>query len=147
MFVLDGKPLIIDQPFTHNELQYPASWLRTSSPEEKEALGIIEVPDKPRPDDRFYWVDADNNGTPKDLDDLKTVWTSQVRVTAGTMLAPTDWYIVRQYETKDKAPADVIAYRSAVRDYSDQLVDQIANVTVVDDLISLVSTMAWPIRS
>lgn len=144
MFILDGKVLQVDLPFTHGDLQYPATWLRTSTPEEKAAIGIIEIAEKIRPDDRFYWVDADNNGVPKDLNDLMTVWTSQVRVTAGTLLAPTDWYIVRQFETNDAPPAAVSEYRAAVRDYSNQLVAGIANVAVVEDLISLVTSLAWP---
>lgn len=125
-------------------MQYPASWLRTSTPEEKAAIGIVEVPEKPRPDDRFYWVDGDHNATPKDLDQLKAQWTAQVRSTAGSLLAPTDWYIVRQYETKDKPPADVLKLRSDIRDYSDVVVANIANVTVVEELISTVTTLVWP---
>ena len=144
MFILDGKVLQIDLPFTHGELQYPATWLRTSTPEEKAAIGIIEIAEKIRPDDRFYWVDADNNGMPKDIDQLKSQWTDQVRAAAGTMLAPTDWYIVRQYETKDKPPAAVLALRSNIRAYSDEVVANIANVTVVEDLISTVTSLSWP---
>jgi len=144
MFILDGKVLQIDLPFTHGELQYPATWLRTSSPEEKQALGIIEIAEKTRPDDRFYWVDADNNGTAKDVDQLKTQWTQQIDQTAYSMLQPTDWYVVRKMEANVAVPDSVSAMRSNVRAYASQAKDSINNVAVVEDLISVVTTLNWP---
>jgi len=144
MFILDGKVLQIDLPFTHGELQYPATWLRTSSPEEKEAIGIIEIAEKIRPDDRFYWVDADNNGTAKDVDQLKTQWTQQIDQTAYSMLQPTDWYVVRKMEANVAVPDSVSAMRSNVRAYASQAKDSINNVAVVEDLISVVTTLNWP---
>lgn len=55
MFQLDNKPLALDVPFTHNEISYPANWLRLASPEERAAIGITEVADPSSYDDRFYW--------------------------------------------------------------------------------------------
>ena len=67
MFLLNGKPLAVDTPFTANDIQYPANWLRLSTEAEKIAIGITEVPDPVRADDRFYW-DGDINN-PKALED------------------------------------------------------------------------------
>ena len=144
MFILDGKVLQIDLPFTHGDLQYPATWLRTSTPEEKQALGIIELAEKVRPDDRFYWVDADNNGTPKDVDQLKSQWTQQIDQSAYSMLQPTDWYVVRKMEANVSVPDTVSALRSNVRAYANQAKASIGNVTIVEDLISVVNTLSWP---
>jgi len=144
MFILDGKVLQIDLPFTHGELQYPATWLRTSSPEEKAAIGIIEIAEKIRPDDRFYWVDAENNGVPKDLESLQSQWTQQIDQAAYSMLQPTDWYVVRKMEANVSVPYTVSALRSNVRAYASEIKASIGNVTVVDDLISLVTTLSWP---
>ena len=144
MFILDGKVLQIDLPFTHGELQYPATWLRTSSPEEKAAIGIIEIAEKIRPDDRFYWVDAENNGTPKDLPSLQAQWTQQIDQAAYSMLQPTDWYVVRKMEANVSVPDTVSALRSNVRSYASEIKASIGNITVVDDLISLVTTLSWP---
>ena len=47
------------------KIQYPANWLRLSTLEEKQAIGITEVADPVAYDDRFYWG-VDN---PKLLDD------------------------------------------------------------------------------
>lgn len=67
MFLLNGNPLAVDTPFTANDIQYPANWLRLSTAEEKAAIGITEVPDPVRADDRFYWNGDINN--PKALED------------------------------------------------------------------------------
>lgn len=55
MFLLNDKPLAIDVAFTHNGIQYPANWLRLTTLEEKEAIGITEVADPAPYDSRFYW--------------------------------------------------------------------------------------------
>ena len=39
-FKLNGKTLPIDRGFTHNDIQYPRNWLRLSTQEDKDALGI-----------------------------------------------------------------------------------------------------------
>ena len=41
-FKLDGKRLPVDVPFTSNGIKYPANWLRLTTLEEKEKIGIIE---------------------------------------------------------------------------------------------------------
>ena len=65
-FKLDGNPLAVDVAFSHNDINYPANWLRLSTADEKTALGITEVADAATYDNRFYWGD----GTAKALDDV-----------------------------------------------------------------------------
>lgn len=66
MFLLNGNPLLLDTPFTVDGTSYPANWLRLTSIEEKNAIGITEVADTHVSyDDRFYWS-VDN---PKLLND------------------------------------------------------------------------------
>lgn len=68
MFLLNGNPLAVDTPFTDKDgNQYPANWLRLSTPAEKKAIGITEVADPVRADDRLYWGGDINN--PKALED------------------------------------------------------------------------------
>jgi hypothetical protein len=56
MFLLNGKPLAVDTPFQIDGTSYPANWLRLTSLEEKNAIGITEVPDVTETyDSRFYW--------------------------------------------------------------------------------------------
>lgn len=55
MFLLNNVPLQIDTPFEVNGTHYPANWLRLTSLEEKQAIGITEVADPEPYDDRFWW--------------------------------------------------------------------------------------------
>ncbi len=124
-FKLDGSPLAVDVAFTHNDIQYPANWLRLSTAQEKKDLGITEVADAPTYDSRFYWGD----GTAKALDDktetidgveyttlgVKSVLKAQEKATAGSLLAKYDWYVVRKAEKSTAIPTAITTYRDGVR--------------------------------
>ena len=118
MLQLNGKTLQYDKAFVHDGMQYPANWLRLTSLEEKQAIGIVEVPNQPQAvwDERFYWG-VDN---PKDLDDLKALWTAKVKEGAGSLLSQTDWYVVRQAENSAAVPADVLTRRGEIRTLSNE---------------------------
>ena len=96
----------------------PSNWLALTSLEEKQAIGIVEVPDAPVAswDQRFYWG-VDN---PKDLDQLKAIWTAKVKESAGSMLSQTDWYVVRQAENSAAVPAEVLSRRGEIRTLSNE---------------------------
>ena len=124
-FKLNGKPLAVDVAFSHNDIQYPANWLRLSTAQEKKDLGITEVADAPTYDSRFYWGD----GTAKALDDktetidgveyttlgVKSVLKAQEKATAGSLLAKYDWYVVRKAEKSTAIPTAITTYRDGVR--------------------------------
>ena len=133
-FQLDGSPLAVDVAFSHNNINYPANWLRLSTAEEKTALGITEVADDPVYDSRFY----KGNGTAKTLTDtnevddngdpvldsngdqvitlgVKSVLKAQEKNIAGTLLAPYDWYVIRKAEKSTAIPSEITTYRDAVR--------------------------------
>jgi hypothetical protein len=63
MFLLDGKRLTPGSAFEHNGIQYPANWLNHASLAEKEAIGIEEVTQQTRPNDEYYWVTENIDGT------------------------------------------------------------------------------------
>jgi len=141
MFLLDGKPLNIDTPFTHNGTAYPQNWLRMTSLEEKQAIGITEVADETTSyDDRFYWG-VDN---PKDLTDLKKNWTAQVKDTANKLLAQTDWMVIRKVERSVNIPEATATYRASVITECTRLVDAISGASDVPALITVVTTQNWP---
>ena len=133
-FLLDGKPLAVDVAFSHNDINYPANWLRLSTAQEKKDLGITEVADAPTYDSRFYWGD----GTAKALDDVdakddkgnllknpdgsqvvtqgvKSVLKAQEKLTAGSLLSKYDWYVVRKSEKSTAIPSSIQTYRDGVR--------------------------------
>lgn len=140
MFLLNGSPLPIDTPFEIDGTHYPANWLRLTSIEEKNAVGITEVADPEPYDDRFYW----GHDNPKDLDALKKQWTAQIKDTAGKLLAQTDWMVIRKIERSVDVPTDVATYRSAVVTEANRLETGIVGCVDVPALISVVATQAWP---
>ena len=105
MFILNGKSLSPDSAFTTPDgTQYPARWLRLSTPQQREAIGITEAPDEIPHDQRYFWgYDADGELIPKQLEDetvtpedgepytqtgLKTQHIRQTKETANTLLLP-----------------------------------------------------------
>ena len=133
MYYYNNKPLPLDRAFSDTEgNQYPANWLRISTQEQREALGITWVD----VDQRFYWGPSN----PKDLDDLKRVWVAKEKQKAYTLLQPTDWYITRMVEMPECAcPEEVKAERREIRDRCNIQEYKITNCETVEDLIKVVS--------
>lgn len=138
MFLLDGKPLAVDTPFTANDTQYPANWLRLASAEEKASIGISEVPDPEGYDDRFYW----GPGNPKDLQTLKTTLVSQVKTTAGSLISASDWKVTRLVETSTPVDEGTLAFRASVRERSNELEASINAASSVPALEAI--EFSWP---
>jgi hypothetical protein len=148
MFLLNGTPILADAPFTAGDINYPPGWIRFASPELRASVGITEVPDPVRPDDRFYWVDEHNVGTPKDLAQLKKDWIEQTKQTAHSLLNPTDWYVIRSIEEPGTTPADVTTYRKAVRTRSSEIDAAINACKDVPALQALVTAdLNWPLTA
>jgi hypothetical protein len=147
MFLLDGKPLAPDSPFTtSNGTQYPANWLRLSTLEEKEAIGITEVPDPPTWDQRFYWgYDQDGQLIPKDHAGLVTLWENQTKNTANTLLAPTDWMVVREADNGTACPADTKSWRQLIRISCETKVANVGATTTTDELAAYITGSDYPV--
>lgn len=174
MFQLDNKTLALDTAFTHNEISYPANWLRLASPEERAAIGIVEVADPASYDDRFYWgvnspkllndrEESDEQGNPLFVQvydaatesmvntdkrlvtkGLKSNWSAQIKDTTNKLLAATDWMVIRKAERDVAIPADTVAYRAAVLAECDRLLDAIAGAADVAELADVVGAQNWP---
>ena len=147
-FMLDGRILPLDTAFTHDGTGYPANWLRLATPEMREAIGITEIVDQPRPDDRFYWVsenpDGSWNAIPKDLAGLKVTWAAQFRQTAWTLLEPSDWLVIRKLEIDTPVPADWLSYRESVRTTCELAIGSLEATTDIDAFIASVTSVQWP---
>ena len=131
MLQLDGKTLQYDRAFTHNGISYPANWLRLTTLAEKQAIGIVEVADPVTGvwDQRFYWgvdnpkqlndeaiLDEDGNDTGKVQTGLKTLWKQKQNEIAASLLAPSDWRVVKSAEvTAYSVESEWLTYRAAVR--------------------------------
>ncbi len=133
----------------------------TSNPTHAFAIeqGALEVVEGEQKDQRFYWVTFDSyqvsNGvvtrtyvnTPKALEDvtetpegqtepvttkgLKSQWIAQVKASANSQLASTDWMVIRKAERDVAIPAEVIAERAAI----------IADCTAKEAAITAATTM------
>ena len=148
-FKLGTKTIQLDTPFTHNDIQYPANWIRLASEEDKSAIGLVWEADAVRADDRFYWDGNINN--PKALEDvtetvdekeyttkgLKSNFIAQIKTTAGSILAQTDWMVIRKAERSVDIPSSVTTYRASVVAKATELEASIAAVTTVEQLIAL----------
>jgi hypothetical protein len=154
MFLFNGKPIIIDSPFTVGDINYPPHWIRFATPEQRLAVGITEVPDPVRPDDRFYNVSATLNdhfqydATPKDLGELKERFVGETKKTAHTMLETTDWMVIREVEEPGSLPADIKTYRKAVRTRSSEIevsINACADVPALEALVT--GDLAWPLTA
>ena len=133
-FKLDGNPLAVDVAFSHNDINYPANWLRLSTADEKTALGITEVADAATYDNRFYWGDGtaktltdtnevDENGDPV-LDEngdqvvtlgVKSTLKAQEKEKAKSLLNIYDWQVVRKAEKGTALDSAVVTYRDGIR--------------------------------
>jgi hypothetical protein len=144
MLQLNGKTLQYDRAFTHDGVSYPANWLRLTTLEEKQAIGIVEIIDQPEDywDQRFYWG-VDN---PKDLDQLKSLWKQKQNDIAGSLLAPSDWRVIKARETGGQVNIDWFNYRKAVRTACNTRqteIDNCADVAALKELIDNFTT-TWP---
>ena len=74
---------------------------------------------------------------------LKHNMTQQVKHTAGSLLAETDWYVTRLNEKSTAIPADVATKRDAIRTECDRLETAIAGVANVEALIEVMNSQDW----
>ena len=150
-YTLNGKTLRVGKAFTGTDgTQYPSNWLSLTSDAEKEAIGIVITPD-PLPYDReFYWgYDSDNNLIPKALLDetsggittegLRTKYSKNQSEVAFSILAPTDWYVIRKYERDVDIPVGISSFRSEVTQVNSTREGMIDATTSVDQLRNLVT--------
>jgi len=99
----------------------------------------VQVLDNTDPDNPVM-VDSDERLVTKGL---KSTMIAQVKHTAGTMLASTDWYVTRKVERNVDIPADVTAKRLAIVAESERLETAIAGVTTVEQLIEVMNSQDW----
>jgi len=77
---------------------------------------------------------------------LKSNMIAQVKHTAGTLLAQTDWYVTRKSEKGVDIPVEVETKRDAVRTECDRLEVAINAVTTVEELITVMESQNWNIE-
>jgi hypothetical protein len=161
MWTYLGKRVREGRIWTDNEgRRYPPQWWGATSYDDKVSLGLVWVNDPAPYDNRFYWdantpkniedVDAvDEDGNPVLDEDgvqivtkgLKSQAIAQTKVTAGSLLAPTDWMVIKAAEVEGfSVPAEVTTYRAAVRTASNDIEAAITACTTHDAFMALYTT-------
>lgn len=142
--------------FAVDGIQYPADWCNLSTPEEKAAIGMVDVVYGQAQSDKYYWVSQDSpvydaaqnvvfinyTNTPKDLTDVKVSTISQIDSTAYSLLFPTDWMVVKAMETSTKVPADWNVWRESIRVTAAQAKKQVEAAPDVNAVANI--TIDWP---
>ena len=135
-YQIGDRKLPLDVAWTDADgIQRPANFLRLSTERDRELLGITWVDDTSSDyDGRFYWsptlakqlndepaVDCEGNPV---LDDdgnqlvntgLKALWKAKQNDIAASLLAPSDWRVIKAKETSTNIPSTWKTYRAAVR--------------------------------
>lgn len=151
-----GRIIRAGKAWTDNDgIQHPSNWMLWDDAT-KAAKGLVWEDDAASFDGRFYWsagvakalddvneVDDDGNAI-NDADGnqmvtlgLKSQAIDTVKAQAGGLLAPTDWMVVRSAENGTDIPANVLAYRAAVRLASENIETAITAVTTLAAFIAL----------
>ena len=129
-YQIGDRKLPLDVAWTDADgIQRPANWLRLSTERDRELLGITWVADTSNNyDQRFYWsptnpkqlndeaiLDKDGNDTGEVQTGLKTLWKAKQDEIAASLLATSDWRVIKAKETSTNIPSTWKTYRAAVR--------------------------------
>lgn len=173
-FELNGKPINIDRPYVteagvkyanlrNPDIRAELGVVEVADPEFYDQRFYWGVGNPKLLDDR---EEVDQDGNPlyekvlfvnKDGDSLmvdsdkrlvtkglKSQWIAQIKQTAGSLLAATDWMVIRKAERDVAIPASVVTYRAAVIAEADRLETAIKACADVPALITVVGAQNWP---
>lgn len=139
-------------PFEINGIQYPQNWLNLSTPEEKAELGLEEVVATNQPQNQtYYWVSETLNGasltytnTPKDLLSVKTTALDQINSTAYSILLPTDWMVVKAFETSTPINPAWNSWRQSIRTTALNATNGVEGAVDVAGVETVMTSIVWP---
>ena len=136
-YQIGDRKLPLDVAWTDADgIARPSNWLRLSTERDRELLGITWVDETADVyDQRFYWgsdnpkqlndepaVDAEGNELGYTQTGLKTLWKAKQNEIAASLLAPSDWRVVKELEVNSSFanartayPSTWMTYRAAVR--------------------------------
>ena len=148
MFKYNTQTLKPNRAWTDdNGITHPRNW-HIWSAEDKAAAGVTEVIEDTPPDSRLYNWSMDRDGkitsTAKAMDDsgsgddlvlgVKSVLKNNVKSQQGSLLAQTDWAVVRKSEKTTAIPSNIATWRDAIRTKAtamESAIDGAANTAAV----------------
>jgi hypothetical protein len=128
----EGRTLPLDKAFSHNNISFPANWLRVSTPADKEAQGISWVTPEEPPVVRAP------------LEREKADGIARAKDTAGKMLAGSDWMQIAKIERNREVAQEWAEYRAAVIAEADRLEGQYSTAESYESIDAIVQN--WPIN-
>lgn len=129
---------------------HPSNW-NIWSAEHKVSMGITEtIPETP-PDSRLYNWSMNKDGTinskAKKLNDsgsgdskvpgLKSTLKNGIKVQQGSLLAQTDWVVIRKADTGTAIPSNIQTWRDAIRTKATAMEDAVDASSSVTDVAKL----------
>ena len=160
--IKEGKAWVSDSGVKH-----PAIWMRWSDSEKKDnGLTWEDPPASEAPfDNRFYWSrKTDGSLTEKSLTDinvvdkdgkevidpktgkqmiqlgLKSIWITQTKQTANSLLSESDWMVTRKAEKGTAIPDATTKYRDSVRTACNTIETKINACSNLTEFIALFDT-------
>jgi len=136
--------------------RHPKTWARWSD-EEKAAAGISTVVLQSLPDDRLYAsshnADGSVSSSARTLDDVgegmskvpgvRSNLIAEVKQQQASLLAQTDWAIVRKADNNTAIPAAIQSWRDAIRSKATEMETAIANAANTDAVAALF--LSWDV--
>jgi len=128
----EGRALPMDKAFSHNNISFPANWLRVSTEADKEAQGISWVTPEEPPVVRAPLEREKSNGIVRAKD------------TAGKMLAQSDWMVIASVERSRAVAENWAEYRAAVIAEADRLEGEYNAAESYEDFDKI--KQEWPLN-
>lgn len=131
-----------------NETNQTVEATFTATPKELEDRDEVDAQGNPM----YVQVLGVVNGEPAMVDSserlvtkgLKSQWIAQTKQSAGSLLAASDWMVIRKAERNVDIPAETQTYRAGVVAECDRLEAAIAGAASVEALIAVVNAQNWP---
>ena len=167
MWKYNGRTIRTGKGWTDdNGVQHPANW-HVWSATEKSAAGLTEVVEETPPDSRLYNWSQNSDGTitktAKNLNDVNAVdengdpsldddgnqivnrgvkWNLKqtVKSQQGSLLAETDWAVIRKSDNGTAIPSNIQTWRDAIRTKATEMETAIDNAADTDAVAALFLT-------
>ena len=141
----DGTYLKEGRGWTDSDgIKHPSNWMIRTEDYKKNTMNLTW--EEPLGSfDNFYYYGWNSDGDallPKPLAGLQSSKVSEAKQSSASMLSDSDWYVVRKTETNTAIPAEITAYRTAVRTNYASLKTAINNVSDIAGLQALYETTA-----
>ena len=151
MFKYKGKTIYAGRAWIdNNHVKHPSNW-HIWDTATKDSMGITEVIEETPPDSRLYTWAMDSDGKiskkVKSLTDsgsgktlvlgVKSTFKNEIKAQQGSLLNGTDWYIIRKSDKGTAVPANIQAWRDAIRDKATEMETAIDNAADIDAVATL----------